>query len=44
MTQGGQLRLNVWNATDEAIHLTPRTAMVNVFSEDILIRFFCQKA
>ena len=43
VTRSGQLRLNVWNATDEVIHLTPRTAMVNVFAEDIQIRFFGRK-
>ena len=30
ITKGGQLRVNTYNATDEVIHLTPKTVMVNV--------------
>ena len=30
VTKGGQLRVNVYNKTDQVVHLTPKTVMANV--------------
>ena len=38
VTKGGQLRVNIWNSSDETIHLTPKTVMVNVQSGDVLVK------
>lgn len=38
ITKGGHLRLNVWNGTESAIHLNPKTVMVNVFAESISVK------
>ena len=40
ITKGGQLRVNVWNATDEAIHLTAKTVMVNVVGAKLSVKYF----
>ena len=39
ITKGGQLRANVYNTTDEVIHLTPKTVMVNVWAEQLEIKY-----
>ena len=38
VTKGGQLRVNVWNATDETVQLTPKTVMVNVLGARVRIK------
>ena len=40
VTKGGQLRVNIWNATDGAIHLTPKTIMVNVIGAKFGVKLF----
>ena len=42
--KGGQLRVNVYNTTDEVIHLTPKTVMVNVWAEQLEIKYLGQEA
>ena len=44
ITKGGQLRVNVYNTTDEVIHLTPKTVMVNVWAEQLEIKYLGQEA
>ena len=43
ITKRGQLRINAYNATDEVIHLTPKTVMVNVWADKLEIRYLGQK-
>ena len=44
VTKGGQLGVNVLNTTEETIHLTPRTTMVNVMGARVSIRYFGKEA
>ena len=44
ITRGGQLRVNVYNTTDEVVHLTPKTVMVNVWAEQLEIKYLGQEA
>ena len=44
MTKGGQVRVNTYNATDEVIHLTPKTVMVNVWADQVGIKYLGQEA
>lgn len=39
LTKGGQLRVNAFNTTKEVIYLTPKTAMVNVHSQLLELRY-----
>lgn len=43
ITKEGQLRVNAHNSTDEVIHLTPKTVMVNVWADQLEIRYLGQK-
>ena len=38
VTKGGQIKLNVWNTTDEAIHLTPKTVLVNLMGARVEVK------
>ena len=43
ITNGGQLRVNMYNAIDEVIHLTPKTVMVNVWADQLGIKYLGQE-
>ena len=43
ITKGGQLRINVWNALDEAVYLTAKTIMANVVGAQVYIKRFGQE-
>ena len=40
LTRGGQIKINIWNPTDETIYLTQKTAMVNIIADKILVKHF----
>ena len=42
ITKGGHLRVNAYNATDEVIHLTPKTVMLNVWADQLEIKYLGQ--
>ena len=44
ITKGGQLRVNTYNTTNEVIHLTPKTVMVNVWANQLGIKYLGQEA
>ena len=44
ITKGGQLRVNAYNTTDEVIHLTPKTVMVNIWADQLAIKYLGQEA
>ena len=39
MTRGGQLRVNVWNSTNDAICLTPKTVLVRVDARRLWVKY-----
>ena len=39
MTRGGQLRVNVWNSTNEAVCLTPKTILVRVDARRLWVKY-----
>ena len=42
ITKGGQLRVNVYNSTDQVVHSTPKTVMANVWADQLEIRYLGQ--
>ena len=38
VTRGGQIKLNVWNTTEETLYLTPKTLLVTVKGTRILVK------
>ena len=42
ITKGGQLRINVYNATNQVIYLTPKTIMANVWANELEIKYLGQ--
>ena len=42
-TKSGQLRVNIWNSTEGAIQLTPKTVLVNIMGAEIWVRHFGKK-
>ena len=39
ITKGGQLRVNAYNTTDTVVYLTPKTAMVHVWADELEIKY-----
>ena len=42
ITKGGQLRVNVYNTTDQVVYLTPKTVMANVWAQQLEIKYLGQ--
>ena len=38
VTRGGQIKVNAWNATEEALYLTPKTVLVTVRGTYIVVK------
>ena len=39
ITMGGQLRVNVYNSTNQVVHLTPKTIMTNIWAEQLEVKY-----
>ena len=44
ITKGGQMKVNMWNSTEETVHLTPKIVLVNVVGSKIKVKNFGKEA
>ena len=44
ITKGGQIRVNIWNSTQEVIQLAPKTVLVNVLGAEVTVKYLGENA